>query len=1282
MWFSFSKTVTAGRKEIENILLNKSKLQDVYDISSEPKIQPAVAFFINQGTPSDQLRDVAAKFEFIDKKRPIDLQASKKGVLMNGQAYGNFLDFAEKIHSYYSLFNPKQETKINETNLNEAQKVKNGIIEVKKINSADDARMYGSDQSWCIAQFGNTYWQSYRDTKGSTFYFVFDGTRPEGDPLQKVAVDVNENGVELTDKYNTTGTIAKFGENHNAYFEYLESKGVNVNQFKNDPLTDKEKKEQMYLGTQKDDLSWFQGLPYDYKSKYIGRGHTLTNEQFDYLIDNNAQELVGQYLNTGIPINKYQESKLNRQFHRTYNRKIDQFVEEIKKHPEWFNDNGLSYAKGNINFIKKLHDSGLKIYNRTAIEEVDPQDAIKLYDLGIVSDLELIIRRKGPHFTERDKQRIEPLVSVYNNIIMRQKDQDKLVEIYQKNKNHMSDKDINAFLRAYKRGDDLWTKVLYENFMSFISQGSTDVWDTQFSEKQSQIIQDYLINNPSTAIALNGSALAQNVFNNLTIDLNTIIKLSPIIKFFPGIIKHSMAITGDALLWAMKAHPKIDFLNMSPHYRLASKIPFDKEFIDHYAQNTVGFEQWKKFRILFNMLDNRGVEYILENYTKTATKLLHDISQWDSKLFNFVINQYQLNPSENLEKSINNHINSKEDAMRFIKLVPKNVDRRIFKYIESSEEVKKWIIASTHKYNQKPTKVNEIIEKYVNEADKQDLIVAGYVSPDFILTWASFELFKHLVDSGAINQENFNPVFVEYKTGAINHNTVKSEDYEKNLWYAYEKQLISIERLCTLAPSIDVSKKAIQMGVEPDYAVPYNLLIEADKSDLYDILRLSGDIKWFLGNEQLDANDYKYVLDNFNITDEIAQIIINNVNEILQYSYNPSIKVNNEKFFYIIRELTKNHKITIPSKTAEQLRNLSKEQQEEIRTNLLNQQHAFHRDDMADFWSGLYPNDLSFLIYQMSENQILEYIKSNPVNKELFIEYVLNFWMTAKNTTLDRIKFVAQLGVKLSDIYKLLTFRRLIPINNMEILMFFKNRGYKITPLLESGTINKETLSVLKNQYGLDNEEINEFLRARSVDINGRELPEEAIAFARASIDYYNNETIKNTLEKYAPYMDPTRVQELENTLKQREKQSFNYKKFLKQAQFISDKGDDWYVKRIMNIVYGPNWQSLTDVYDKFSEVVDNLDTYKERYRGQLMQNLPQFQNQQPQETPIEDQTNEEEDFFDDTRQVPPIHENCRCYIETMPGGRKIWQFSENCCEECEFLAREFNRKQFELFGI
>ena len=50
----------------------------------------------------------------------------------------------------------------------------------------------------------------------------------------------------------------------------------------NKPKTEDEKEEQKTLGDDNEDLKWFISLSPDYKSKYIGRGHKLSKEQFEY----------------------------------------------------------------------------------------------------------------------------------------------------------------------------------------------------------------------------------------------------------------------------------------------------------------------------------------------------------------------------------------------------------------------------------------------------------------------------------------------------------------------------------------------------------------------------------------------------------------------------------------------------------------------------------------------------------------------------------------------------------------------------------------------------------------------------------------------------------------------------------------------------------------------------------------------------------------------------------------------------------------------------------------
>jgi len=49
---------------------------------------------------------------------------------------------------------------------------------------------------------------------------------------------------------------------------------------------------------------------------------------------------------------------------------------------------------------------------------------------------------------------------------------------------------------------------------------------------------------------------------------------------------------------------------------------------------------------------------------------------------------------------------------------------------------------------------------------------------------------------------------------------------------------------------------------------------------------------------------------------------------------------------------------------------------------------------------------------------------------------------------------------------------------------------------------------------------------------------------------------------------------------------------------------------------------------------------------------------------------------------MPGQHEHCHCSIKTMPGGRRIWDFSENACTECKNNAQIFNRLQAQEYGI
>lgn len=46
----------------------------------------------------------------------------------------------------------------------------------------------------------------------------------------------------------------------------------------------------------------------------------------------------------------------------------------------------------------------------------------------------------------------------------------------------------------------------------------------------------------------------------------------------------------------------------------------------------------------------------------------------------------------------------------------------------------------------------------------------------------------------------------------------------------------------------------------------------------------------------------------------------------------------------------------------------------------------------------------------------------------------------------------------------------------------------------------------------------------------------------------------------------------------------------------------------------------------------------------------------------------------------PPLHDRCHCSVETLPGGRMIWNVNETACADCHSIASEFNRIQSSMF--
>ena len=188
-----------------------------------------------------------------------------------------------------------------------------GKIKVYKGNSPQQCIILGRGESFCISRPGSINWQIYRADNISTFYFVYDSTR--NDRLSIVIIDKQAYKTELTDKVNNTGVTldpytGEETEDPESYMRYLKEKGIDISEFVNIPRSDKEIEEQNKLGAENKKLDWFISLSHDEKSKYIGRGHRLSDEQFDYLLEHKLKSLLMQYMRIGLKLNDYQLDKV------------------------------------------------------------------------------------------------------------------------------------------------------------------------------------------------------------------------------------------------------------------------------------------------------------------------------------------------------------------------------------------------------------------------------------------------------------------------------------------------------------------------------------------------------------------------------------------------------------------------------------------------------------------------------------------------------------------------------------------------------------------------------------------------------------------------------------------------------------------------------------------------------------------------------------------------------------------------------------------------------------
>ena len=283
----------------------------------EEKHLPVAAYWLSKRANINQVLEIMQDYVELADKNIIKANVTKSGITLDyknkkQEPIPNFIVFVNTVHGIQQrqkFNNPRTEDiEIDAENLKVLHNQNN--ITVYEANSPQACVTLGRGHSFCISKPGGTMWQSYRDSKTSTFYFVKDQNRDFNDPLRLVVVDMTEYEPELTDLNNTTGNIAEYGENTERYFEYLSKMGVPTDIFENIPKSPQEEADQTLLGRRNKYLNWFKELDIFQQSKYIGRGHQLTDEQFDYLWNENEQKLLNQYVSIGRLLLPYQLNKI------------------------------------------------------------------------------------------------------------------------------------------------------------------------------------------------------------------------------------------------------------------------------------------------------------------------------------------------------------------------------------------------------------------------------------------------------------------------------------------------------------------------------------------------------------------------------------------------------------------------------------------------------------------------------------------------------------------------------------------------------------------------------------------------------------------------------------------------------------------------------------------------------------------------------------------------------------------------------------------------------------
>jgi hypothetical protein len=218
--------------------------------------KPLAAWMLARDSDENAINDIVSHLtQYINRKKlnPSNIKVSKSFVVINDQQFDDLMALIDFVHGNFPIAK-KQEEKVEQSETNHTPVLTGDGIKVFKVEKAQDSKQLAADTSWCIAYQGpNNMWQSYRSNQAATFYIVWDENPPTPNQ-RKVALQFNNNNVQITDIPNRTGSNLSddisfqyegkmiTGRDIPTYLTYLKSKGVNIDATTTNPETGEEEK--------------------------------------------------------------------------------------------------------------------------------------------------------------------------------------------------------------------------------------------------------------------------------------------------------------------------------------------------------------------------------------------------------------------------------------------------------------------------------------------------------------------------------------------------------------------------------------------------------------------------------------------------------------------------------------------------------------------------------------------------------------------------------------------------------------------------------------------------------------------------------------------------------------------------------------------------------------------------------------------------------------------------------------------------------------------------------